>query len=82
MIAKVEKFGNNKGIHFPIGILKNFDLNIGDILDIEIMDDKIVIETKKNRISRYRIEELVKMMPDDYKPTEEDWGEPVGREVR
>jgi antitoxin MazE len=30
---------------------------------------------------RYRLEDLVARMPEDYEPREEDWGAPVGREA-
>ncbi len=30
---------------------------------------------------RYKIEELVRDLPSDYEPKEEEWGQPVGREA-
>ncbi len=31
--------------------------------------------------SKYNLADLVAQMPDDYKPQEENWGSPVGKEV-
>lgn len=38
-------------------------------------------EPKTQTPTKYKLEDLVAQMPDDYKPQEEEWGSPVGKEI-
>ncbi len=77
MIAKVQKWG----ISFPEQFLENMGLQVGDDVDVNVTDKRIVIEAVRKSPRRYRLKDLVKKMPEDYHPKEENWGVPVGREV-
>jgi len=42
--------------------------------------DSIVVSPSEPIRGRYCLEDLLRKMPDDYEPAEEEWGAPVGRE--
>lgn len=81
MIGKIQKWGNSQGIRIPKKLLKNTQIQIGEEVNIAIQVGKIIIEPTKKIHGRYNIEELAKQMPDEYNPTEENWGNSVGKEV-
>lgn len=45
--SKVIRFGNSVGITIPNKIAKLIELNIGDIITINVLDDKKTIIIKK-----------------------------------
>ena len=81
MIATVQQWGNEQGIVFPGHILRNLNLHIGDSVEVNIINEKIVIESVSIKYPKYNIRELVSRMPEDYHPEETDWGKPMGKEV-
>jgi len=81
MLTRVQKWGNSQGVRFPMGILKEANIAVGDEVTIAVEDGRIIVEPSRRVHGRYRLEDLVRRMPEDYRPAEEDWGEPVGREV-
>jgi antitoxin MazE len=44
-------------------------------------EGRIVVTPSDQIRGRYRLEELLARMPDEYEPSEEGWGAPVGREA-
>ncbi len=81
MITKVQKWGNSQGLRFPKEILKKVHISIGDEVDISVKQGKIVIGSAAQIREKYKLEALIAKMPPKYKPQEEDWGKPTGREV-
>ena len=81
MITTVQQWGNEGGIVFPGHILSNLNLHIGDSVEVNIINEKIVIESVSRRYPKYNITELVSRMPEDYHPEEADRGKPMGKEV-
>ncbi len=81
MITKVQKWGNSQGLRFPKEILKKVHISIGDEVDISVKHGKIVIKSAAQLRGKYRLRDLVTKMSPKYKPQEEDWGKPTGREV-
>jgi len=81
MITKVQKWGNSQGLRFPKEILKKVHISIGDEVDISVKQGKIVIGSATQIREKYKLEDLIAKMPPEYKPQEEDWGKPTGREV-
>ncbi len=81
MLTRVQKWGNSQGVRFPTKLLRQAEITVGDEVDISVERGRIVVEPSQRIRGRYRLEELVAKMPDDYAPREEDWGERVGREV-
>lgn len=81
MITKVQKWGNSQGLRFPKEILKEVHISVGDEVDISVKHGKIVIRAAAQVRGKYKLETLIARMPSEYKPQEEDWGKPAGREV-
>jgi antitoxin MazE len=80
MITKVQKWGNSQGVRIPKNLLNNTHIQIGEEVELAIRDGKIIIESTNRIHGRYSIEELAKQMPEGYNPTEESWGDSVGKE--
>ena len=81
MLSKVQQWGNSQGIRIPKSLLHDSRIKVGEEVDISVQEGKIIIESINKVHGRYGIKELVAKMPKDYKPQEEDWGEPIGQEV-
>ena len=81
MLTRVQKWGNSHGVRIPVKVLRQAKLTTGDEVDVTVEDGRIIVEPSPRVRGRYRLEELVAQMPDEYSPDEEPWGEPVGREV-
>ena len=81
MLTKVQKWGNSQGIRFPLRLMQEANIAIGDEVDVSVQQGRIVVVPSERIRGRYRLEDLVARMPEDYEPSEEDWGAPVGREV-
>jgi len=81
MLTKVQKWGNSQGIRIPKSLLEDSQLKVGEDVDISAQEGKIIVEAANKIRGKYKIEDLVSQMPDEYKPEAVDWGPPVGREV-
>jgi antitoxin MazE len=81
MLTKVQKWGNSQGIRFPQRILEEANVALGDEVDVTVQAGRIVVTPSQRIHGRYRLEDLVAQVPEDYEPVEEDWGAPVGREA-
>jgi len=81
MISKIQKWGNSQGLRFPVEVLKQADLSVGDEVNIIVTKEKIVLKRAAKTRGKYNLKDLVAKMPAKYKPTEEDWGKPVGKEA-
>lgn len=80
MLTKVQKWGNSQGIRVPLRLLEEIKISVGDEVDVTAQDGRIVVSPSPRIRGKYRLEDLLAQMPDDYEPAEEDWGAPVGRE--
>jgi antitoxin MazE len=81
MVTKVQKWGNSQGIRFPLRLMQEANIAIGDEVDVTVEQGRIIVVPSERIRGRYRLEDLVARMPEDYEPSEEDWGPPVGHEV-
>jgi len=81
MVTKVQKWGNSQGVRFPLQVLQEASIAVGDEVEVAVEEGRIVVTPSGRIRGRYRLEDLVARMPADYEPVEEDWGSPVGREV-
>jgi antitoxin MazE len=81
MLTKVQKWGNSQGVRVPLKLLEEVEIAVGDEVDVTVQDGKIVVSPSQRVRGRYRLEDLLARVPEDYEPAEEDWGPPVGREV-
>ncbi|GAB6058807.1 AbrB/MazE/SpoVT family DNA-binding domain-containing protein [Desulfonatronum parangueonense] len=81
MLTKVQKWGNSQGLRLPKNVLDDVQINVGDEVDVSVKDNVIVISPVRSIRGKYRIEDLVSQIPEDSKPQETFWGEPVGKET-
>ncbi len=81
MLTRVQKWGNSQGVRFATTVLQEANIAVGDEVDVTVDRGRIVVEPSRRVRGKYRLEDLVARMPDDYEPHEEDWGDPVGGEV-
>ena len=71
MTAKISKWGNSQGLRMPKDIMDSLHLQIGDNVNITMLDGKVILEPMKNDILNYDLNELVSKIPSDYKASEE-----------
>jgi len=81
MSTKIQKWGNSQGIRLPSRVLQEVCLKSGDEVDISVQDGVIVVAPYRSTRDKYRLEDLVERIPEDYREGEIDWGPPSGREV-
>ena len=81
MVTKIQKWGNSQGLRLARQVLEDAHMSVGDEVDVTIQDGLIVIAPAKRVRGRLSLEKLVSRIPENYKPEEIDWGEPVGKEV-
>ncbi|OQY55168.1 MAG: transcriptional regulator/antitoxin, MazE [Candidatus Parabeggiatoa sp. nov. 2] len=93
MLAVIQKWGNHQGLSFTPEILNQAQLSEGDEVFITVRPGEIIIKPTAQGKGKYTFRgksfgetfaskaELVAQMPSDYNPHEEDWGQPVGKEV-
>ena len=81
MLTRVQRWGNSQGIRLPKKVLSQAEIAVGEEVDVKVENHRIVVEAPQRVRGRYRIEDLAARMPEGYSPSEEDWGEPIGREV-
>jgi antitoxin MazE len=81
MLTRVQKWGNSQGVRFPQRVLEEANVAVGDEVDVTVESGRIVVTPSERVRGRYRLADLVAQIPEEYEPTEEDWGTPVGREA-
>jgi antitoxin MazE len=80
MPAKIQKWGNSQGLRLSRSLLADARMGVGDEVDIRVEDGMMIVMPAKKVRGRYRLEDLVARIPEDYHAGEVDWGEPAGRE--
>jgi len=78
MIAKIQKWGNSQGLRLPKHVLENARIRVGDDVELRADDEEIVI--RKRSRPKFDLAEMVSRMPRDYKPREQSFGKPQGKE--
>jgi len=82
VLAVVQKWGNSQGLSFSKDILNKAQLSIGDEVFVSVQDRQIIVKAAAQVVrGKYSLQELLAKMPHDYKPYEENWGSPVGKEI-
>ncbi len=71
MTAKISKWGNSQGLRMPKDIMDSLHLQVGDNVNIIMLDGKVIIEPIKKEILSYDLNELVSKIPTNYKTSEE-----------
>jgi len=75
---KIGMWGNSLGIRLPQAITQQVKLQEGELLNIVIEDNKIILTPAK---PKYTLEELLKNATPEMQHNELDWGECVGEEI-
>jgi antitoxin component of MazEF toxin-antitoxin module len=44
MITKIKKWGNSQGLRFPLEILRQVHVSLGDDVDIKVLKGEIVVK--------------------------------------
>ena len=78
MTTTVQRWGNSKGIRITKIILDSVCWSENEELELSLEGEKLIVQKAQKRKT---IEELFKGFDGEYKPSEVDWGEPVGKEV-
>ncbi len=81
MNTKIQKWGNSQGLRLAKTVLEDARLGVGDKVEISVRDGIIVIAPIRKDRGKYRLEDLVAKIPEDYQADEIDWGKPVGKEA-
>lgn len=81
MLAKIQKWGNSQGIRLTKNILTDAQIEVGDEVNLSVKNGVIVVVPAKKMRGRYKLEDLVANIPENYQNNEVDWGNPVGKEV-
>ena len=71
MIATISKWGNSQGLRLPKDIVSNLHLAIGDVVNVYVEDNRVIIEPIKKEKITYDIHELVAKIPKEYQASEE-----------
>ena len=80
-VATIQKWGNSQGIRIPKRLLDSLQWQQGERIILSAKNKKLLIE-KAPKNQHKNIKELFKgFNPDNYTPSEVDWGKPVGDEV-
>ena len=80
-VATIQKWGNSQGIRIPKRLLDSLQWQQGERIILSSKNKKLLIE-KAPTNQHKNIKELFKgFNPDNYTPSEVDWGKPVGDEV-
>ena len=79
----IRKWGNSQGVRLPKHIMESCDLQIGDILEYEIKDRKLILQeqSQRKRRGKYKLEQLLEQIPDNFRKSECPWGMPIGKET-
>ena len=81
MHTKIQKWGNSQGLRLAKNVLEDVRLGVGDEVDVAVRDGIIIVAPIRKIRGRYRLEDLVAEIPEDYHTSEVDWGKPVGKEA-
>jgi antitoxin MazE len=77
MVNVVNKWGNSLGVRIPQPLASEVGLTIGTVVNIEVVDKKIVISPVPKK---YQLEELLVGVTPELIGGEYEWGDPVGAE--
>jgi antitoxin MazE len=81
MATKIQKWGNSQGLRITKEQLERAQLAVGDEVEVEVRDGRIVVTPVRQIRGRFKLADLVRCIPKDYEPTGEEWGGPAGKEA-
>lgn len=81
MITKVQKWGNSQGLRLSRDVLADAHIDIGDTVNVAVRNGAVVVTAVRRVRRRHDLRKLVRRISKQYRPSELDWGRPVGREA-
>jgi antitoxin component of MazEF toxin-antitoxin module len=81
MLTKVQRWGNSQGVRLPLQLLREANIAVGDDVEVAVLEGRIVVTPSDRIRGRYRLEDLVARMPENYEAVEEAWGAALSREA-
>jgi antitoxin MazE len=81
MIIRVQKWGNSQGLRLSKKLLADVRIDVGDEVDVAVRDGALVVTPVRRVRGAVDLEQLIRGIPEGYRPDELDWGPPVGRET-
>lgn len=81
MRTKIQKWGNSQGLIVAKPVLEAANLRVGEEVDVAAYGGRIIVKAVAAKKKKVRIEDLVAAIPKDYRPHEESFGPPRGKEV-
>ena len=63
MLIRVQKWGNSQGVRLPTKVLQEAKITVGDEVDINVEDGRIVVQASQRVRGRARLEDFVARMP-------------------
>lgn len=76
--AQLVKWGNSQAVRIPKAVVEQANLQAGDELKIQVQEGRITIEALCPKLT---LESLVAGITRKNRYPEQDWSEPVGKEV-
>lgn len=78
--GNVKRWGNSPAVRIPATLMQALNLNIDDVVSIELVEGKLVIEPVKQEVI-YSLAELLEGVTAENLHEPVEWGEPVGKEI-
>lgn len=79
MSTTVQKWGNSLGIRIPKIYANKLKIKRGDLVNIEVEDEKLVIKPEHGK--KHGLKDLVSKINDDNVHNAIDFGTPAGKEI-
>ena len=70
MIATISKWGNSQGLRLPKAVMDNLHIEIGDQVNIVVVNKTVVLEPIVNSPVKYKLKDLLNQLPQDYQVSE------------
>jgi antitoxin MazE len=80
MKSKIQKWGNSLAIRIPKSFAIQTEIEQDSIIDLSVIDGKIIVEPKKQK-PKYNLAELLEEINEENIHSETDWDKPVGKEI-
>ncbi len=80
MKSKIQKWGNSLAIRIPKSFALQTEIEQDSIIDLSVIDGKIIVEPEKRK-PRFTLEELLQKVTEENLHGEIDFGKPVGKEM-
>ena len=79
MEARLQKWGNSVGVRIPHNLLKELNIKVNDLINLELLENKIVITKQVN--PKISLAERFKEYHGDNLAKEFTWDEARGKEI-